>query len=208
MNLRKTAPVGPRLGEPRLVRRQAAGMGGARRLLVGERSREIIRRPARPVEHLALVVRTVVDLVFGGKRRRQRLGIAGNRHRHRRDCGTRCRTASGSWSRLPCRSSGRAATNPGHTCRTGRRTTTFSPMAWRRLPRRARSSPKVPTWKQPAGERRARSPSIEAIGTGRLAASLASIIAQRSRPRHTAGVASRSGSAAAAVPGNRRSSRR
>ena len=52
--LREAALVGPRLGDQRQVRRQRAAIGGARGLLVGERRGEVIGRPARPVEHLAL----------------------------------------------------------------------------------------------------------------------------------------------------------
>src|SRR6185312_11590578 len=49
----------------------------AGRLLVRERRREIVRRPARPLEHVARIVRAVLDLVFGGKRRSLRHRIAG-----------------------------------------------------------------------------------------------------------------------------------
>ena len=99
-----------------------AAIGGARRLLVRERRREIIGRPAGPLEHLALVVRAVLDLVVGGERRRLRLGIAGTAgigEVAERDVVQ----ASDRPSRLPCRPSGRAAASRGRTCRTGRRTT-------------------------------------------------------------------------------------
>src|SRR4029077_3608896 len=46
-------------------------------LLVRERRREIVGGPARPLEHVAGVVRTVLDLVFGGESGRLRRRISG-----------------------------------------------------------------------------------------------------------------------------------
>ena len=49
----------------------------ARGVLVRQRRREIVGRPAGALEHLALVVRAVLDLVLGGDRLDLRLGEAG-----------------------------------------------------------------------------------------------------------------------------------
>ena len=57
-------------GGTRVVRARAA-------FSFGERRREMVGRPAGALEHLALIVRAVLDLVFGGDRRRLRLGEAG-----------------------------------------------------------------------------------------------------------------------------------
>ena len=57
-----------RLGEHGHVRRQAAAIGGARRIGVGERRRPVIGGAAGTLEHVARVVRTVLDLVFGCER--------------------------------------------------------------------------------------------------------------------------------------------
>ena len=61
----KPALDGARLGDRREIRRRRTAVGVGGRLLVGERRREIVVRLARPLEHLALVVRTVLDLVLG-----------------------------------------------------------------------------------------------------------------------------------------------
>src|SRR6185295_15091515 len=61
---RKAALIGPRLGDQRQVRRRSAAIGCARSLLVRERRGEIVRRPARTLEHLALGVWAVLDLVL------------------------------------------------------------------------------------------------------------------------------------------------
>src|SRR5690606_42052191 len=50
--------VGPRLGDQREIGRCRAAIGCARGLLVRERRREVVRRTARTLEHLALVVRS------------------------------------------------------------------------------------------------------------------------------------------------------
>ena len=77
MNQGKPAFVAARLGQHRHIGRQGAAQRGARGLIVGERRREMIGQPARPLEHLALVVRTVGHLKSGRDRRRLRLGEAG-----------------------------------------------------------------------------------------------------------------------------------
>src|SRR6202035_3278153 len=73
----ETALIGTRLRDQRKVRRQTTAIGRARRLLVREWRGEIVRWPAGPVEHVAGIVRTVLDLVFGRERRRLRHRIAG-----------------------------------------------------------------------------------------------------------------------------------
>ena len=77
MNFGKAALVGARLGDQRQVRRQRAAIGRARGLLVGEWRGEVVGRPAGPLEHFALIVRAVLDLVFGRECRRLRGRIAG-----------------------------------------------------------------------------------------------------------------------------------
>src|SRR4029453_3027942 len=71
------ALVGTRLGDQRQVRRRGAAVGRTGCVLVRERRREIVRRAAGPLEHVAGVVRAVLDLVFGGKGCRLRGGVAG-----------------------------------------------------------------------------------------------------------------------------------
>src|SRR5262249_30048856 len=71
---RKAALVLARLGEHRHIRRQGAAVGKACRLLVRERRRKMIGRPARALEHFALVVGAVLDLVLGRDRLDLRLG--------------------------------------------------------------------------------------------------------------------------------------
>src|SRR5437588_3128346 len=66
---RKAALVGPRFCDERQVRRQRAAIGRARGLFVGEWRGEVIRRTSRAIKHFTLVVRAVLDLVFGCKRR-------------------------------------------------------------------------------------------------------------------------------------------
>src|SRR5690348_10469744 len=61
----KAALVGSRLGDERQVGRRGAAVRGPGGLLVRERRREVVRRTAGTLEHLALVVGTVLDLVVG-----------------------------------------------------------------------------------------------------------------------------------------------
>ena len=60
--------VGPRLRDHRKIERQRAVMSRARGLFVREDRRKVIGRTARTLEHLAVVVRTVGDLIFAGER--------------------------------------------------------------------------------------------------------------------------------------------
>src|SRR5262249_27462760 len=75
--LREAALVGTRLGDQRQVGRRRAAIGRARGLLVRERRREVVRRAARTLEHLAVVVRAVLDLVLRRERRCLRRRVAG-----------------------------------------------------------------------------------------------------------------------------------
>ncbi len=66
--LREAALIGASLGQDRHVGRVGAAIGRARRLLIGERRREAVGGAARPVEHLALLVGAVLDLIGRGQR--------------------------------------------------------------------------------------------------------------------------------------------
>ena len=52
------------------VGRNGAAVDDAGGLVVGKRRRETVRQPAGALEHLALIVGAVLDLVFGGDRGR------------------------------------------------------------------------------------------------------------------------------------------
>src|SRR5262249_24085792 len=85
----EAALEGARLGDDRLVDREAA-VAGARRLLVGGRRRKAIGQAAGALEHFALVVGSVLDLVFGrdggglGRRELRTAGLGEVAERHQR----------------------------------------------------------------------------------------------------------------------------
>ena len=65
---REAALIGARLGDHRKVRRQRAVIGKPCDLLVGERRREVVRRPTGPLD-LASAIVDLLELVFGSNRR-------------------------------------------------------------------------------------------------------------------------------------------
>src|SRR5258708_24915071 len=66
---REAALVGARLGDQGQVGRQCAAIGDARSLLVGEWRGKVIGGPGGPLAQFSLVLRAVLDLVFGCERR-------------------------------------------------------------------------------------------------------------------------------------------
>ncbi len=70
----ESALILARLGEHRHIGRQRPAVDETRRLLVGKWRRKVVSRPAGPLEHIALVVGAVLDLVFRRDRRDLRRG--------------------------------------------------------------------------------------------------------------------------------------
>src|SRR5690606_19190741 len=70
----ETALVGASLGEHREVWRIGAAVRGARSLLVREGRRPAVRQAAGTFEHLAVLARTVLNLIFGGQHLHLALG--------------------------------------------------------------------------------------------------------------------------------------
>ena len=70
----KAALVGAGLRHQREIRRRLAAIRRRGGILVRERRREAVGRAAGPLEHVAGIVRPVLDLVFGRERANLRLG--------------------------------------------------------------------------------------------------------------------------------------
>src|SRR5271169_2095205 len=72
----KATLIGARLRDQGKVGRQTTTIGGPRRLLVREWRGEVVGGPAGPFEHIALIVRAVLDLVIRSERGHLRGRIA------------------------------------------------------------------------------------------------------------------------------------